>query len=498
MRVEPRVNDPPLVRCTRGVYFIFGGFFMYLYNSLSHKKELFQPNNPDIVKMYTCGPTVYHFAHIGNLRTYIMEDVLEKALRYQGYNVVRVMNITDVGHLASDADTGEDKMLKGAKRENKSVMEIAQFYTDAFFSDCQKLNIKRPEVVEPATGCINEFIKIVSGLLDKGFAYVAGGNVYFDTSKLEKYYVFNDHNEEDLEIGVREGVEEDTNKRNKNDFVLWFTKSKFEDQALKWDSPWGVGYPGWHIECSGISMKHLGGDLDIHAGGIDNAFPHHTNEIAQSESYLGHKWCNYWFHVHHLNTDTGKMSKSKGEFLTVSLLESKGYDPMAYRLFCLQSHYRRNLVFSWENLDNATQAYEKLIAKIATLNDGGDVDEAALAALKERFNNALNGDLNTSLAITAVYDVLKAKCSDATKLAALADFDTVLSLNLISAAQKLKDQQAQEEAANADPEIDALVEQRTAAKKAKDFATADRIRDELKARGIEIIDTPQGAKWRKV
>lgn len=471
---------------------------MYLYNSLSHKKELFQPNNPDIVKMYTCGPTVYHFAHIGNLRTYIMEDVLEKALRYQGYHVVRVMNITDVGHLASDADTGEDKMLKGAKRENKSVMEIAQFYTDAFFSDCEKLNIKRPEVVEPATGCIDEFIKIVSGLLDKGFAYVAGGNVYFDTSKLEKYYVFNDHNEDDLEIGVREGVEEDTNKRNKNDFVLWFTKSKFEDQALKWDSPWGVGYPGWHIECSGISMKHLGEDLDIHAGGIDNAFPHHTNEIAQSESYLGHKWCNYWFHVHHLNTDTGKMSKSKGEFLTVSLLESKGYDPMAYRLFCLQSHYRRNLVFSWENLDNATQAYEKLIAKIATLNDTGDVEEEALNALKERFNNALNGDLNTSLAVTAVYDVLKAKCSDATKLAALSDFDTVLSLNLISAAKKLKEKLAQEEAANADPKIDALVAQRTAAKKAKDFAAADRIRDELKALGVEIIDTPQGTKWRKV
>ena len=498
MRVEPRVIDPPLVLSTRGVYFFIGGLFMYLYNSLSHKKELFQPNNPDIVKMYTCGPTVYHFAHIGHLRAYIMEDVLEKALRYQGYNVVRVMNITDLGHLASDADTGEDKMLKGAKRENKSVMEIAQFYTDAFFSDCEKLNIKRPEVVEPATGCIDEFIKIVSGLLDKGFAYVAGGNVYFDTSKLEKYYVFNDHNEEDLEIGVREGVEEDTNKRNKNDFVLWFTKSKFEDQALKWDSPWGVGYPGWHIECSGISMKHLGEDLDIHAGGIDNAFPHHTNEIAQSESYLGHKWCNYWFHVHHLNTDTGKMSKSKGEFLTVSLLESKGYDPMAYRLFCLQSHYRRNLVFSWENLDNATQAYEKLIAKIATLNDGGDVDRDALTALEERFNNALNGDLNTSLAVTAVYDVLKAKCSDATKLAALADFDTVLSLNLISAANKLREAKAAEEAANADPEIDALVAQRTAAKKAKDFGTADRIRDELKARGIEIIDTPQGAKWRKV
>jgi cysteinyl-tRNA synthetase len=471
---------------------------MYLYNSLSHKKELFQPNSPDVVKMYTCGPTVYHFAHIGNLRTYIMEDVLEKALRYVGYNVKRVMNITDVGHLASDADTGEDKMLKGAKRENKSVMEIAQYYTDAFFADCDKLNIKKPDVIQPATGCIPEFITMVEGLVEKGKAYVAGGNVYFDTSTLDKYYVFNDHDEDDLAIGVREGVDEDTNKRNKNDFVLWFTKSKFEDQALKWDSPWGVGYPGWHIECSGISLKYLGEDLDIHCGGIDNAFPHHTNEIAQTESFLGHKWCNYWFHVHHLNTDDGKMSKSKGEFLTVSLLETKGYDPMAYRLFCLQSHYRRNLVFSWENLDNAVIAYNKLIAKIATFENDGEVDQEALAKLKERFVGALNGDLNTSLAITAVYDVLKAKCNNTTKLAALADFDQVLSLNLISAAKALRDKQAAEEAANADPEIDAMVAARTEAKKVKNFAEADRIRDELKARGIEIIDTPQGAKWRRV
>ena len=410
---------------------------MYLYNSLSHKKELFTPNSSDVVKMYTCGPTVYHFAHIGNLRTYIMEDVLEKALRYEGYPVKRVMNITDVGHLASDADTGEDKMLKGAKREHKSVMEIAKYYTDAFFADCDKLNIKRPDVVQPATGCIPEFINMVSGLLDKGFAYVAGGNVYFDTSKLEKYYVFNDHNEDDLAVGVREGVEEDPNKRNKNDFVLWFTKSKFEDQALKWDSPWGVGYPGWHIECSGISMKYLGEDLDIHCGGIDNAFPHHTNEIAQSESYLGHKWCNYWFHVHHLNTDTGKMSKSKGEFLTVSLLESKGYSPMAYRLFCLQSHYRRNLVFSWENLDNAQTAYDKLIARIAALQDDGTVDTAVFDKLKERFVGALNGDLNTSLAVTAVYDVLKEKTNDGTKLAALRDFDTTRRLTLWLPAGRL-------------------------------------------------------------
>ena len=471
---------------------------MYLYNSLTHKKELFQPNSPDVVKMYTCGPTVYHFAHIGNLRTYIMEDVLEKALKYLGYNVKRVMNITDVGHLSSDADTGEDKMLKGAKRENKSVMEIAQYYTDAFMADCAKLNIAIPEIVQPATGCIPEFITMVEGLLEKGFAYLAGGNVYFDTSKLEKYYVFNDHDADDLDTGVRDGVEEDTNKRNKNDFVLWFTKSKFEDQALKWDSPWGVGYPGWHIECSGISMKYLGEDLDIHCGGIDNAFPHHTNEIAQTESFIGHKWCNYWFHVMHLNDESGKMSKSKGDFLTVSLLEKKGYDPMAYRLFCLQSHYRKNLVFTWENLDNAVVAYNKLVAKIASMKNEGEVDQETFNKLKERFVGALNGDLNTSVAVTAVYDVLKAKTNDATKLAALADFDQVLSLNLISAAEAIRKKEDEEAAASADPEIDALVAARTAAKKAKNFAEADRIRDELKAKGIEIIDTPQGTKWRKV
>ena len=471
---------------------------MYLYNSLSHKKELFVPRDPQLVRMYTCGPTVYHYAHIGNLRTYIMEDVLEKSLRYLGYPVKRVMNITDVGHLSSDADTGEDKMLKGAAREHKTVMQVAEFYTNAFFADCDKLNIKRPDAVEPATNCIDEYIHMIETLLEKGYAYLAGGNVYFDTSRLDKYYVFNDHDEEDLAVGVREGVEEDTNKRNKNDFVLWFTKSKFEDQALKWESPWGVGYPGWHIECSCISMKHLGEYLDIHAGGIDNAFPHHTNEIAQSESYLGHPWCKYWFHVHHLNTDSGKMSKSKGEFLTVSLLESKGYDPMAYRYFCLQSHYRRNLVFSWENLDNAAGAYDKLIAKIAALKDEGQVDMAAFGQLKEKFVGALNGDLNTSLAVTALYDVLKAKVNDATKLYALKDFDQVLSLNLLAAAQALQKKQAEEAAASADPEIDALVAARTEAKKAKNFGEADRIRDRLKEMGVEIIDTPQGTKWRKV
>ena len=484
---------------------------MILYNSATRKREEFVPINPELVSMYTCGPTVYHFAHIGNLRSYIMEDVLEKYLRYTGYNVKRVMNITDVGHLTSDADEGEDKMLKGAKREHKSVMEIAKFYTDAFFSDCAKLNIKMPDVVEPATNCIDDYIRIITKLLDTGYAYLAGGNVYFDTSRLDKYYVFNDFNEEDLAVGVREGVEEDENKRNKNDFVLWFTKSKFEDQALKWDSPWGTGYPGWHIECSGISMKHLGEYLDIHCGGIDNQFPHHTNEIAQSESYLGHKWCNYWMHVLHLNTPEGKMSKSKGEFLTVSLLEEKGYDPLAYRFFCLQSHYRKSLVFTWENLDNAQLSYNKLIAKIAALKpDDGEADQAALKELKAKFSAALDNDLNTSLGITALYDVLKAKTGDATKLSAIADFDSVLSLGLIEKAnakrEELKKQAAVASGAFTilaedgapDPAVEAKILERRDAKKAKNFSLADAIRDELKASGIELTDIPGGVRWKRV
>ena len=482
---------------------------MYLYNSATHKKEEFKTHTPGHVEMYTCGPTVYHFAHIGNLRSYIMEDVLEKYLRYAGYDVNRVMNITDVGHLVSDADEGEDKMLKGARREHKTVMEIAQFYTDAFFSDCEKLHIKRPDVVQPATGCIPEYIRIIEGLMEKGYAYFAGGNVYFDSSKLDRYYIFNDHDEEDLAVGVREGVEEDTNKRNKNDFVLWFTKSKFEDQALKWDSPWGVGYPGWHIECSGISLKYNGEYLDLHCGGVDNAFPHHTNEIAQSESYIGHPWCTHWFHVHHLNTASGKMSKSKGEFLTVSLLEEKGYDPMAYRFFCLQSHYRKALVFSWENLDNAYGAYKKLIARIATLKEGdGAVDEAVVKAHHDKFVQQVGNDLNTSMAVTALYDALKEKTNDATRLAILADHDAVLSLGLLehAAAKRAEDAKAKTaETADGftvtgegDAAIDALVLQRLEAKKARDFATADRIRDELKAQGVEVTDIKGGAIWKRV
>ena len=469
---------------------------MYLYNTATRKKEEFIPRFEGKVSMYTCGPTVYHYAHIGNLRSYIMEDILEKYLRFIGYDVKRVMNITDVGHLTSDGDTGDDKMLKGAKREKKTVMEIAQFYTDAFFEDCKKLNIKRPDVVEPATQCIDEFIRVIESLIEKGYAYEAGGNIYFDTSKLKQYYIFNDFKEEDLAVGVREGVEEDGNKRNKADFVLWFTKSKFDDQELKWNSPWGIGYPGWHIECSCISMKHLGEYLDIHCGGIDNAFPHHTNEIAQSEAYLGHEWCNYWFHVLHLNTNSGKMSKSSGEFLTVSLLESKGYDPLVYRFFCLQSHYRKSLVFTYENLDNAAVAYNKLTAKIGTLltAEQGEIQQGEYDKLMGAFREALDNDLNTSLAITALYDVLKADTTPATKLALIKEFDKVLGIGLIEAAEK----SAKEEKGGDIPqEILDLAAQRAEARKAKNFALADELRAKISEMGYVIEETRQGTTIKK-
>ncbi len=465
------------------------------YNTLTRKVERFIPNEDGKVAMYTCGPTVYHYAHIGNLRSYIMEDLLEKTLRYVGYDVKRVMNITDVGHLSSDADTGEDKMLKGAKREHKTVMEIAKFYTDAFFEDCAKLNIKTPDVVEPATNCIAEFIHMIETLIQKEYAYESGGNIYFDTSKLEEYYVFSSQSEKELLVGVRDDVYVDANKRNKSDFVLWFTKSKFDDQELKWESPWGVGYPGWHIECSCISMKHLGEAMDIHCGGVDNIFPHHTNEIAQSEAYLGHKWCNYWFHVHHLNDKSGKMSKSKGDFLTVSLLESKGYDPIVYRFFCLQSHYRKPLEFSYEVLDNMSAAYDKLVKRIGTLDRTGEINRESFASYRAKFEAALRDDLNSSMAVTVLYDMLKDDMTDATKYALAESFDEVLSLNLTTAHA----------AREADNRVDAVLEQyvlakideRAAAKKEKDFAKADAIRNELLEKGIVLEDTREGVKWKK-
>lgn len=462
---------------------------MKLYNTLTKKVEEFIPNEVGKVKMYTCGPTVYHYAHIGNLRSYIFEDVLEKGLEYLGYDVTRVMNITDVGHLTSDADSGEDKMAKGAKREGKTVYEIADFYTKAFFDDAASLNIRKPKIVEKASDHIETYIKMIKKLIADGYAYISNGNVYFDISKAKDYYKLSGKNPDDLMVGVRDSVKEDKSKRNPYDFVLWFTVSKFENQDMKWDSPWGIGYPGWHIECSGISYEKLGEYLDIHCGGVDNIFPHHTNEIAQSEAFVGHKWCNYWCHGAHLNDETGKMSKSKGEFLTVNLLINKGYNPLDYRYFCLNSHYRNSLVFSYDSLDTSRKAFNKLRSKVALLVRTGEVNQEKFNTYKEKFKEAFSNDINTAQMLTVVYDVLKDnELNDVTKFKLIEDFDTVLSLDLTK-KEEVKIESALEE------DIKKKIEERSEAKKARNFAKADAIRDELLSNGIKLIDTREGTTY---
>ncbi len=458
-----------------------------IYNTLSHSEEEFIPWNGKVVNMYTCGPTVYHFAHIGNLRTYIMEDILERTLRYLGYDVKRCMNITDVGHLSSDSDTGNDKMVTAAQKEHKTVLEIAKYYTDIFFEDFKKLNIIKPEIVSPATENIDEYIKIIQKLLDIKYAYEAGGNVYFDTSKLKQYYVLTNHNEEELMDGVRDTVEVDNNKKNKADFVLWFTKSKFDSQDLKWESPFGLGYPGWHIECTGISIKYLGEKLDIHCGGVDNIFPHHTNEIAQSESFLGHPWCKYWFHVEHLNDESGKMSKSKGKTLTVDTLIENGYDPLSYRFLCLQSHYRKQLTFSYSSLDGAENAYKKLKNKVLSLSKDGEVETSVFNEYKNKFVSFLEDDINTANAISVIYDVLKAKTNDLTKYELIKDFDRVLGLELTTETNNTSE---------VDTEfINSKIEERNEAKKNKNYELADQIRNELLEMGIILKDTREGTTF---
>ena len=465
---------------------------MRIYNTLTKKIEEFVPNNGNTVNIYTCGPTVYHYAHIGNLRTYIFEDILEKGLIYLGYDVKRAMNITDVGHLTSDGDTGEDKMEKGARREGKTVYEIADFYTNAFLDDMKKLNIKVPSIIEKASDNIDIYIKMISKMLDDGYAYFSNGNVYFDISKANNYYQLSGKNPDDLKIGVRDTVSLDSSKKNPMDFVLWFTLSKFENQIMKWDSPWGVGYPGWHIECSGISYKIFGDYLDIHCGGVDNIFPHHTNEIAQSEAFLGHKWCNYWCHGAHLNDESGKMSKSNGEFLTVSLLEKKGYSPLDYRFFCLNSHYRNSLVFTYESLDIARNAFKKLKSKVSLLKEDGTLDKGLFDKYNMSFCDAISNDLNTSSMITVLYDVLKSEeLNDTTKIELLKEFDKVLSLDLFVKSDSTVDEEFE-------TYINKKIEERNEAKKNKDYAKADEIRDMLLEKKVKLIDTREGTTYELI
>lgn len=464
---------------------------MLLYNTLTRKKEEFIPYDGKRVGFYTCGPTVYHYAHIGNMRNYIGHDILDKTLRYLGYDVTRVMNITDVGHLKSDSDSGEDKMVASAKREHKSVMDIAKFYTDAFFHDFDALNLRRPDIVSPATDNIDEYIKIISKLLEDGYAYQGGGNVYFDVSKVDDYYKLTNHKEDEMVVGVRDGVEYDNNKRNQADFALWFTKSKFDDQDLKWDSPFGVGYPGWHIECSGISIKYLGEHLDIHGGGVDNIFPHHTNEIAQSEAYLGHKWCNYWFHNEHLMDDSGKMSKSKGAVLSVSRLIEEGYNPLAFKLMCLMSNYRKQLVFSYDILKQVEGVYDKLKNRILAINDIGELDTTKFGYYTDKFKEELSNDLNTANGITLIYDLLKDDSVNGhTKIEIINDFDKVFSLDLTKKTLNTS--------IDMDKYIKDKIEERRIAKMNKNYELSDSIRDELLDKGIILTDTREGTTYRIV
>ena len=465
---------------------------MKLYNTLNKRVEEFIPIEDNKVKMYTCGPTVYHYSHIGNLRTYISEDVLEKSLVYLGYDVKRVMNITDVGHLVGDGDSGEDKMAVASKREHKSSMDIAKFYTDAFRKDCKKLNIKWPEIVSPATDNIDEYIKIISKLLNDGYAYISNGNVYYDTTKFPNYYELSGRNASDLMIAVRDDISKDDSKKNPFDFGLWFTNSKFDNQELQWDSPWGRGYPGWHIECSGISMKYLGDRIDIHCGAEDAIFPHHTNEIAQSEAYLGHKWCNYWVHMGFLNDKNGKMSKSNGEFLTVSLLKDKGYNPLAYRYLCLNSYYHNTLSFGYDILDGAVREYNKLKNKALALSDEGELDKSRFDNYNNKFKEALANDLNTSTCITILYDLFKDKdLNDKTKKELIKSFDRVLSLDL------LKDNNVEIDN-ELDEYIKGMIDKRNNYKKNKEYDKADEIREELKSKGIIIKDTREGTVYEVV
>ena len=466
---------------------------MKFYNTLNRKIEEFIPHYENKVGFYTCGPTVYHYAHIGNMRNYIGHDILDKTLRYIGYDVTRVMNITDVGHLKSDSDSGEDKMVTSAKKEHKSVLDIAKFYTDAFFKDFDALNCRRPDIVSPATDNIDMYIEIISKLLEKGYAYKSGGNVYFDVSRLADYYQLTNHKEDEMVVGVRDGVEYDDSKRNQADFALWFTKSKFESQELKWDSPFGVGYPGWHIECSGISIKNLGEYLDIHGGGVDNIFPHHTNEIAQSEAYLGHKWCDYWFHNEHLMDETGKMSKSNGTFLSLSTLIEKGYNPLSFRFMCLNSHYRKQMVFTFDGLDSAQSAYLKLKNKVLSLKDEGELSEGDFDEYKNRFIDYITNDLNTANAITLIYDLLKDDTINGhTKIEIIRSFEKVLSVDLLIKNEELSFTREDHDA------IMKLIETRNEAKKKKDYDLADSIRDELLKKGITLIDTREGTTYKEV
>jgi len=459
-----------------------------LYNTLNRKKEVFKPLKDKEAGMYTCGPTVYFYAHIGNLRTYVFEDILKRVLLYNKFKVEHVMNITDVGHLTSDADEGEDKMLKGAKREGKTVWEIAEYYTKAFKEDLKELNILEPDVWCKATDHIKDMINLIKRLEEKGFTYSAEGNIYFDVSKFKNYGKMARLNLENLQAGAR--IKIDPNKKNPQDFVLWFTKSKFDNQEMKWDSPWGLGYPGWHIECSAMSMRYLGEQFDIHCGGIDHIPVHHTNEIAQSEGATGKKWVSYWLHGEFLQIDNGKMAKSTGKISTINNLKEKGYEPLSFRYLCLGTHYRKQLTFSFEALDGAQIAYNKLKNKILELKDNLESRNADKKEFYEKeFLNHINDDLNIPRGLALVWDLLKDKdLGNKEKYDLILYFDKVFGIRL---------DEVKEEKIKLTPEEKKLIDEREEARKEKDFVKADRIRNELKDKGIILEDAKDGVRWKR-
>ena len=470
------------------------------YNTLGRETQVFEPIQAGKAGFYGCGPTVYNYAHIGNLRAYVTHDILVRSLRRSGYEVNHVMNITDVGHLSGDNDEGEDKMVKSAEERGKSVLEIAELYTKAFFNDTDRLNITRPTIICKATEHIGDMIKLIERIEKNGSTYFAGGNLYFDISKTPSYGELALLRMEDLQAGARTAVDEF--KKNPHDFVLWFTKSKFENQALVWDSPWGRGYPGWHIECSAMSIKYLGEQFDIHAGGIDHIPIHHTNEIAQSEAATGKRpWVHYWLHNEFLVLDKSKMSKSAGGFLTLQKLIDEGFNPLDYRYFLLGGHYRSQLQFSWESLKGAANARKSLLDKIHSIAEKTCIEASETAEITgnalnclQAFNKALEDDLNTPRALAELWGLMRDSSIEPSAVLALAfDMDRVLGLGLKDSIASEK----QPEDSAFIQEIDGIINERAEAKKAKDFAKADKLRQMLNERGIIIEDGPGGTKWRK-
>jgi len=453
---------------------------MQLYNTLTKKKQNFTPLNTAGATLYTCGPTVYNYAHIGNLRTYIFEDLLVRVLRTE-FPVKHVMNITDVGHLTSDADSGEDKMELGAARDGKSAWDIAKFYEKKFFEDFDSLNCTRPTIVSRATENIKEMIALVKTLEEKGYTYKTSDGIYYDTSEFPSYSnLAGAAHISGLKSGAR--VEFNDEKKNPSDFALWKFSPKNQKRQMEWDSPWGVGFPGWHIECSAMAMKYLGPTIDIHCGGVDHIAVHHTNEIAQSEAATGKQYVRYWVHGEFLVLHAGKMSKSAGTFLTLDALKQQGYSPLDYRYLCLTAHYRTQLEFTFESLDYARTSLRGLSDRVKNLQDNA-VDKAVLAALKENFLTALRDDLNAPKALALVWETLKENISDGTKKELIKFADTIFALDMFKT-----------EEVQIPPEVQKLLDARAAARKNKDFKKSDELRDEIAALGYIVRDTPQGQK----